>query len=146
MTVGDCVTDIDRGVGDSLRILNLGNSVQHIGTTAFQWNSINNLVIPDSVSTIGEGAFGNNYGLITVEIGSGVTSIGNSAFRRYSSSGGHLETVTVKAITPPSAGNNIFYNQNTDFVIYVPAESLEAYKSASGWSTYASRIQAIPNS
>ena len=30
--------------------------------------------------------------------------------------------------------------------IYVQSGSLEAYKAASGWSDYASRIQPIPNS
>jgi hypothetical protein len=40
-------------------------------------------------------------------------------------------------------GNNAFYNTN-NCPIYVPSASVNAYKSASGWSTYASRIQAIP--
>lgn len=145
MTVGDCVTDIDGGVGSSLRILNLGNSVQHIGSGAFQWNRISNLVIPDSVITIGNSAFYNSYSLKTIEIGSGITSIGDEAFRKYTGATGVLESVTIKAVTPPTAGYNIFNNQNTAFVIYVPAQSVEAYKAASGWSTYASKIQAIPN-
>lgn len=146
MTIGDCVTDIDSGVGDSLRILNLGNSVQHIGNTAFQWNRISNLVIPDSVTSIGNTAFGNSYSLRTIEIGSGITSIGDGAFKRYTGATGVLESVTIKAVTPPTAGSSIFSNQNTAFVIYVPTESVEAYKVASGWSTYASKIQPIPNS
>lgn len=146
MTVGDCVTDIEDGVGSSLRILNLGNSVQHIGSGAFQWNRISNLVIPDSVITIGNSAFYNSYSLRTIEIGSGITSIGDEAFKRYTSATGVLESVTIKAVTPPTAGYNIFNYQSTAFVIYVPAQSVEAYKAASGWSTYASKIQAIPNS
>lgn len=146
MTVGDCVTDIDSGVGSSLRILNLGNSVQHIGNTAFQWNRISNLVIPDSVTSIGSYAFGNSYSLKTIEIGSGITSIDYEAFKKYTGATGVLESVTIKAVTPPTAGNSIFNYQNTDFVIYVPSGSVEAYKAASGWSTYASKIQAIPNS
>ena len=28
--------------------------------------------------------------------------------------------------------------------IYVPSESVDAYKAASGWSDFASKIQAIP--
>lgn len=99
MTVGDCVTDIDSGVGSSLRILNLGNSVQHIGSTAFQWNRISNLVIPDSVTSIGNTAFGNSYSLRTIEIGSGITSIGDGAFKKYTGATGVLESVTIKAVT-----------------------------------------------
>lgn len=62
-----------------------------------------------------------------------------------------LQSITVKATTPPSFSfvftttdhPNEFYNTN-DCPIYVPAEAVEAYKSAKGWSTYADRIQPIP--
>jgi hypothetical protein len=33
---------------------------------------------------------------------------------------------------------------DTRCIIYVPSASVDTYKAASGWSTYASRIQAIP--
>jgi len=36
------------------------------------------------------------------------------------------------------------FNDTNNCPIYVPSESVEAYKSASGWSNYASRIQPIP--
>jgi len=36
-------------------------------------------------------------------------------------------------------------NGSSNLVIYVPAESVDAYKSASGWSYYANQIQAIPS-
>lgn len=32
----------------------------------------------------------------------------------------------------------------SNLTIYVLAESVDAYKAASGWSTYADKIQAIP--
>jgi len=40
-------------------------------------------------------------------------------------------------------GTNVFGNVN-NFRIYVPSGSVDTYKAASGWSTYASKIQAIP--
>lgn len=63
-----------------------------------------------------------------------------------------LESITVKAATPPSfklimlRGDNTsneLYNVN-NCLIYVPAESVDAYKSAQYWSDYADRIQPIP--
>ena len=54
-----------------------------------------------------------------------------------------LTSVTIEATTPPTLGNNVFYNTN-ECPIYVPSESVEIYKAANGWSNYASRIQAIP--
>jgi len=40
-------------------------------------------------------------------------------------------------------GNNAFYATN-NCPIYVPAASVNAYKTATNWKSYASRIQAIP--
>jgi len=39
-----------------------------------------------------------------------------------------------------------FYNNAGGRLFYVPAESVDTYKTAPGWSTYASYIRAIPNS
>ena len=56
-----------------------------------------------------------------------------------------MKSVTVNATTPPTLGESALdYTNNCP--IYVPAASVDVYKAASGWSTYASRIQAIPNS
>jgi len=41
-------------------------------------------------------------------------------------------------------GSFAFYNTN-NCPIYVQADSVDAYKAATNWKTYASRIQAIPS-
>lgn len=53
-----------------------------------------------------------------------------------------LSIITLKSVTPPSLGASVF-GRAPITSIYVPAESVEAYKTASGWSAYASKIQAI---
>ncbi len=140
----------------------IGNCVETIGDNAFQYCSgLTSVVIPDSVTSIGGGAFYNCYNLTSivipdsvtsigngafvyctsltsVSIGSGVTTIGYSAFQGCAS----LTSVTIYATTPPTLSNNALYYTN-DCPIYVPSGSVNAYKSASGWSTYSSRIQAI---
>ena len=46
--------------------------------------------------------------------------------------------MTIKAATPPTWDGDLI---NADKVeIYVPSESVESYKAASGWSTYADKI------
>lgn len=75
--------------------------------------------------------------LTSVTLGN-ITSIGRDAFNGCSG----LTSITIKAITPPSLSYYVFDNTN-NCPIYVPAESVETYKTASGLSTYASRIQAI---
>ena len=78
--------------------------------------------------------------MLSVTIGDRITSIGNDAFENHNK----LTSITCLATTPPTLGSSAFNNTN-DCPIYVPAESVEAYKAASGWSAYASRIQAIPS-
>jgi hypothetical protein len=54
--------------------------------------------------------------------------------------------MTILATTPPTLGNatNSLGSTSYTFPIYVPAESVDAYKTK--FTQYASRIQAIPES
>lgn len=102
------------------------------------------LVIPEDVTNIKGNVFTYFNQIRTVDIHENVTVIGDNAFSTNPS----LTSVTVRSTTPPTLGYGVF-NQSTGvpaagLTIYVPAESVEAYKAAANWSTYASRIQAIP--
>jgi len=52
-----------------------------------------------------------------------------------------LESLTILATDPPAL--TVSALSNTTCTIYVPAGSVDTYKQAEGWSTYADRIQAI---
>ena len=97
---------------------------------------LTSVTIGDSVTTIGNCAFADCYSLTSVTIGDSVTSIGGGAFADCSS----LKKVYCKAITPPAGGSNMFSSNASGRKIYVPTESVEAYKSASYWSDYKSSI------
>lgn len=101
---------------------------------------LTSVTIPDGVTSINYNAFNSCFMLPSIDIPSTVTSIGRQAFYFCRA----LTRVTVRATTPPTLGTNVFFNTPYDMVIYVPAESVQAYKTASGWSDYASQIQAIP--
>ncbi len=139
-TIGSCVTAIgDRTFNSckSLSSITIPDSVTSIGNNAFGWcDSLTSVTIPDSVTSIGDSAFQFCNSLTSVTIPSGVTTIGKSAL--FYCSG--LQSITVNAITPPTIGYGAFNNTN-DCPIYVPCQSLEAYKTA--WSDYESRIQCI---
>jgi hypothetical protein len=90
------------------------------------------------VTVLGNDAFG-FCNLVSVIIPENVKSIGQSAFYICRA----LNSITIQATTPPTLGNNALYLTN-DCPIYVPSESVAAYKASSDWSSYASRIQAIP--
>ena len=64
--------------------------------------------------------------------------IEDSVFSSYKNS------IIMKPTTPPVIFRYTF-NKDYTYPIYVPAESVEAYKTANVWSTFADRIQAIPS-
>ena len=101
--------------------------------------SLKQVELKEGLKTIGNNAFNGVRALQTLILPSTVTSIGNNAFfTSYC-----LPSVTVLATTPPTLGSTAF-KSNRIKKIYVPAESVEAYKSATNWSNYAEKIEAIP--
>jgi hypothetical protein len=136
--IPNSVTTIGYGVFiyTGLHSVTIPNSVTTIGSHAFFNSSIRSITIPDSVTTIGYNAFHACYSLTSVTIGKGVMTIDSNAFSNCIK----LTNIQCKAITPPTLNgyNNQF--DNTPASIYVPAESVEAYKSAEGWSEYADAI------
>ena len=112
----------------------------NIGNNAF-YNCIDltSVRIPDSVTSIGEAAFRGCTSLTSVTIPNSVTNIGNRVFDTCSS----LASVTIEAAMPPTLGSDAFLANASGRKIYVPSASVETYKTASVWSTYAADIEAI---
>ena len=137
VTIGNSVTSISNRAFSgcsSLTSITIPDSVTSIGGSAFEsCTSLTSVTIPDSVTSIGNGAFC-NCNLASVTIGSGITSIDTEAFNPAI-----VESCTIKATIPPTLGENVFNPQGED-KFYVPAQSLNAYKTASGWSEYAEYI------
>jgi len=100
--------------------------------------SLTSLSLP-SVTYIGDGAFKSCSGLTSVTLGRGVSTIGGEAFKYCT----NLTSITINATTPPYITNDYAFHHTNDCPIYVPAASVNAYKTANYWSTYASRIRAI---
>lgn len=50
-------------------------------------------------------------------------------------------TVICKAVTPPTKTNTSYYNNVA--AVYVPDESVDAYKAATGWSQWATKIKPL---
>jgi hypothetical protein len=95
-----------------------------------------NTVIPEGVTNIGENAFFNCDALInsnaltSIVLPNTIESIEAFAFSMCSS----LDTIYCYAITPPTTNQYAF--ENYDATLYVPCESLEAYKVHEVWGRF----------
>ena len=140
ITIPDSVTKIRSSAFrscTSLTSVTIGNSVTSIGESAFEGcTSLTSVTIGNSVTSIGFYAFYKCTSLTSITIPDSVTSIGNYAFYKCTS----LASVYCKPTTPPSGGSSMFYNNASGGTIYVPRNSVDAYKSATVWSDYSSYI------
>ena len=117
----------------------MSNNVTLIDGDSFSYcGALTGITFSRNLKTIEGGAFKNCSGFTSITIPNSVTSIGYQTF--YNCSG--LNSIIVNSSTPPTLGGASFDNTN-NCPIYVPAESVEAYKTATYWSNYASRITAI---
>lgn len=114
--------------------------VTGIGYEAFVGCSdITSVTVEEGVDYISNFAFMSCSNLTTATLPSTITSFGNQVF---GFSG--LTSVTIRATSPANISeNNPFADADNLAHIYVPAASVEAYKTA--WSDYASIIEEIPS-
>ena len=115
------------------------DGITKVGAYAFaNCASLTQAVIPEGVTEISTSAF-NLSSISTLDLPSTLTVIGGNAFAWTS-----IRSLTVRAASPPTLASTAFTSADTsNLIIYVPAASVAAYKAASGWSSYASKIQAI---
>lgn len=127
-----------------------GNVVAPRRTDVFGANLISNtynygrgvITFDGDVTMIGDDAFEYLNNLTSITLPDSVTSIGDCAFNGCRS----LLNIYCMPVTPPTlGGTSVFDNNGSRRKIYVPAGSVNAYKSATRWSEYASDIIGITN-
>jgi hypothetical protein len=117
--------------------ITLPDNLTVVSDFAFQnCTSLQSVTIPQNVTKIGRYAFDECHSLTSINIPSGVTTIGDYAFLECDK----LKSVYCESITPPTLGYSIFNSTSYQKKIYVPTQSVDAYKSAKGWSTYSGYI------
>lgn len=153
----------------TLSSITIPDGVTKINAYAFQYcYNLSSIIIPDGVTSIGSNAFQYCRTLSSIKISDGITGIGSYTFTDCLSLSSitipdKMKTIGASAFqncygmaqyhitstTPPSLPYlNAFSNIPADCIIYVPYSEdhsiLAAYKAATNWSTYASRMQEEP--
>jgi hypothetical protein len=126
----------------SLTSIDLPISLITLGRGAFSHcTSLVSIDLPPSLTVILNDTFGNCTSLTSIDLPASLTSIGGNSFGNCSL----LSVVISRKTTPPSLSNTAFnYGSPAPLTdIYVPDESVDAYKAASGWSSYAGIIKAL---
>ena len=167
ITIPEGVTSIGDNAFEEcagLKTITIPESVTSIGDNAFYNCGITSITIPEGVTSIGNSVFcgcqkltsitipensrltsiGDYafYGcqkLTSITIPEGVTSIGQAAFYECNM----LGKIICRAIVPPVVGSFCFYRV-LSAPVYVPAASVEAYRSHEGWGVFPSFI-ALPS-
>ena len=121
----------------SLRSIEIPSSVTVLGDRCFiGCSSLTNIEIPSSVTRLGNYCFNGCTSLTSIEIPSSVTGLGLCCF-----TGCSLTQIKCLAEKVPSIdiyeGEDAFYGLSTSTcLLYVPKQSLEAYKQDEHWGKF----------
>ena len=119
---------------EAMTSIEIPNSITSIGSSAFAGCiGLTSIKIPNSVITLGVQSFAGCSGVTSVIIGSGLTSVGDDTFNYCTK----LTSVCCFADTPPSSDGYAFHGIPGSATLYVPAQSLEAYKKNYYWGRFA---------
>lgn len=155
VTIPSTVQTIENGALAELNItsINIPEGVTYIGTWAFHADNeltavslpstlrkidnyafcdlekLTEINIPEGVTEIGEWAFTSDKELTKVYLPSTLQSIAYGAFNGLDK----LAEVHIKATTPPTLSNYIFYPRYDDAVLYVPNGYKQVYAAAAEW-------------
>ncbi len=125
----------------SLKEITIPDNVTTMGTYIFEGcSALEKAVIGNSVTTIDRETFCFCYGLKEVIIGKGVTSLGDYAFYDNTS----LNSFVSLNPTPPTCATQVFYDIPSTCPLYVPAEAVGDYSSASTWKNFYTIAELIP--
>lgn len=122
--------------------VSIGSGINYIDSSALSGcYSVKSVILPDTLHSIWNLAFNNCYSIASIIIPSNVSSIWSSAFQGCYG----MKEYHFLSTDPPNLENaNAFQGIPDDCIIYVPVGSLEAYQTATNWSTYADQMQEEP--
>lgn len=103
-------------------------------------SGITSVVLPDSLQSMNASVFLNCTGLTSLRIPANVTNIGPTNFAGCTSM---AEYIFEPDVPPTLADINVFSGIPAGCKIYVPDQSVDAYKTATNWIEYADQIYPV---
>lgn len=126
----------------SLKTINIPENIMSLGMGTFAGcASLETINIPLKVTVLDESVFQDCASLESIEIPKDVVKIAESAFEGCT----RLLSITMKPMTPPDIDEYIFENLPENYKIFVPAGTVEIYKTSQGWSEYKDHILEVSN-
>lgn len=139
-SVIDGVTEIGGGAFegcDNIIGVSLPATLREIDERAFAYClSLTSMTVPAGVAEIEPSTFEGCSALITVVLPNTINEIDALSFSGCTA----LQSIYCAAVTPPRLAAGTFDNVASGAIIYVPAASVDAYKTAPSWSLYADKI------
>ena len=114
----------------------LPQGIETIGKNAFAATGLRSFALPEGFTAVAESICFNCKSLTSLTLPSTTTNVGYRAFSYCEK----LTEIHCKATTPPTLEQYAFEDVVTGRKIYVPHDSVEAYKTAAGWSDFADQI------
>ena len=117
------------------------NSVNHIGSFAFDEIGFSELVLGESVVTIGPGAFSgcNNFSG-TLRLPISVTEIGQCAFTNTT-----FDEIYSPNTLPPTLASNSFSGCDANIPVHIPVGCIDVYQNAPGWNYFNNFVETEMN-
>lgn len=132
-------TGNSNGLNGSVVNVVISYGVEKIPTNAYTWClNLAACIIPSSVKILESASF-RSMGLPLLDLPESITNIGSKVITNNT----NLETLIVRAITPPQLSGDAISGNTLLSAIKVPANSVDAYKSAPNWSSFANIITSI---
>lgn len=137
-----CTKIINYGVYSRNNLISIvmPDSITYVGQSAFSFCSkLESVTFSKNISSIMSNAFSSCTALTSVVLPDSLTKLQSSAFNGCSK----LTVVEMRSVNPPSLASTTFKGCNALTTIKVPSASLNAYKSATNWSAYADKMVGV---
>ncbi len=114
----------------------LPQGIETIGKNAFAATGLRSFALPEGVTATSQNMCYNCQKLTSLTLPTTITSIGYRSFDECNA----LVEIHCKATTPPTLEQYAFERVVANRKIFVPQGSVEAYKTADGWSDFVDQI------